>query len=453
MRQRVVVLMAVILSGFLGSWGCARSHGVGGDAAMGPFDGTLNVDAGGLDAEMGTVDGGNPTVAPRCEASPATRCMMLHLVSTLAISEELGAPDIRATPLSGLAYLNGPALLHAHRDPDAPGNPVSPASWMLTRWRADGTMTLASTRISAAQSTDMGWGSGLSASGDLLMAVYRQGRYEPIGPVPTEIGYDVFAADIDSDVRVRGPLLTTGAAAEGSGRIAVAGQLAIVSGPHALRVVDIHEERELYSIATGSIFFDIRAAMLDAERMVIAWSEDHGRGLGHEISTEIAIVDRFSVHARQRVFWPSPLAETVSILANESGIWVARYDTDASDLRASRIRVARLNELLDRVEPDRWLSGWGGLVPGGMSIVGWRERPWLVFRTLDPRFGANPVLYIRALADAPCGYDVMEPAAIWPPIRIAGNLLATAGDGALWIAVAYASGPGTVDLYRVDACD
>ena len=203
-------------------------------------------------------------------------------------------------------------------------------------------------------------------------------------------------------------------------------------------------------------FGKVRASALGPHHAVITWSEDDADGFEMALSTEAVVVQDSMVTVRSRIFQPSPGAiwNFPHVVVIDEDVWVARYDLDSEHLRESRIRVAHLDTSLRRLEPDRWFAGWGGLNPGGVSLVAWQGAPWLVWRTLDARYGASTVLYARPIPEPACGYDVSDPVVVWRPEAGVGTfLLATASTDALWITVPQVSGDGTADLYQLRSCD
>ena len=201
---------------------------------------------------------------------------------------------------------------------------------------------------------------------------------------------------------------------------------------------------------------ELRAAALSDGRIVVAWSQwipPAGSGMASAAAT---IVDpEGTVVPATEIFPPRPdLYGDVYLAVLGSDVYVGRYDRDDSSLRESRIRVARLDESLRRVEPDRWINGWGGVTPGGMALVAWRGGVWVVFQTLDARYGTNPALFAQRLAADDCGYAVDIPVDVLPPHWFRKDtLLAAPGDDEIWTMIVYVEDNATANLYRLVPCE
>jgi len=122
---------------------------------------------------------------------------------------------------------------------------------------------------------------------------------------------------------------------------------------------------------------------------------------------EAVVLDRdFGVQAQAVVFDGPSSSATLLVMGDD--IYVARFDRLFDRLDESRLRIAHLDDSLERVEPDRALDGWGGLEPTYSTLVAWRGAPWLVWRTIDVRFGATPVLYALPLTEEACRGSVSQ---------------------------------------------
>jgi hypothetical protein len=198
--------------------------------------------------------------------------------------------------------------------------------------------------------------------------------------------------------------------------------------------------------------YELRVALLDEDRIVVAWTNPT-TVVGTSAAALIAGPDGILVGPTTVFPLALDLLTDIHLAVTSDGIYVARYDRNEASVRSSRIRVARLDESLDRVEPDRWIDGWGGVEPAGLAMVVMEDRPWLVFRTRDARYGSYPVLYAQPLALPACGYSVDEPAAVLQPHRlIERGLVASTGDDELWAVVAYVRDNATADLFRLVPC-
>lgn len=415
--------------------------------------------------DTGTSDAGpRPDVdlpdglAPRCIDTPIAPCLTLASSARFQTGERSADGTMLLDGrLHALDYADGPAILFTHRFPDGRGDlPPSPSRWALQRFTESGELSGAPTFLSEAYSGSATWGGDLTVVDGGLVAGWLETRYDRSFTPPAAIGLDTYLLHMDGGVRA-GPMHSADVYPYQGPDVAVAAGLVVTGTTTGLLVSrDDGTGASLLIDTERPQIFEIAAAALGPHRAVVAWSEDHFAGLSMERATEVAVVTESVIEARARIFDASPLASDVSLITVDDEVWVARYDVDPTSLRESRIRIAHLDASLRRVEPDRWFAGWGGLSPAGMALVDWRATPWLVWRTLDARYGANTVLYARPIPEPVCGYDVSDPAVVWRSEAFGDRLdrlLVTSSADALWVAVPQIGGRGTADLYQFRVCD
>ncbi len=422
---------------------CSESHGPGGvDAGPHAMD---------APAEDAGPDAAGPSLAPRC-ASPPPACVGVGTQTTLAVS------DIGEFTLSLAPSPRGPVVLFTALDTVSDAFPARAQVQRLTGTGAPlgEPILLSGTRYQAA---------GVDASGDLIalpdgsvLSAFSFPRYSEI---PAYEGSDAFVYRIveDGALPVAGPMQTAEvgedecclfadaalAVVEGAAWVVSATREGVVASPISDPAREIRVTMEL----SGG---RLRAVAMGPE-LIVAWSHRPEGISGFE--TRVARIDTRTgelsastvFEGRPETFWDADL------LVSRSSIFVARFEREPDDLRASRIRVARLDAALRRVEPDRWLDGWGGLGPGGIALVDWQDGPWVVWQAIDARYGA-PVLFAAPLSSDPCGYAVETPLSILPPRSPFANptVFAAADGDTLWIAAGDVQGPGTIDVYSASSC-
>lgn len=85
--------------------------------------------------------------------------------------------------------------------------------------------------------------------------------------------------------------------------------------------------------------------------------------------------------------------------------WIVYLERNEDDLARSRLRVShRRPDDLSRVEPDRWLDGWGGF-QATARVVALDGAPWVFFFAQDARYD-TVVLHASRLDGLPCGRSV-----------------------------------------------
>jgi hypothetical protein len=198
--------------------------------------------------------------------------------------------------------------------------------------------------------------------------------------------------------------------------------------------------------------FDIGSTRTLESAELVAMVEEQSSP-GFRRTTAAVIDSAFSEVARAVVFDGPPSVATLLVMGAD--IYVARFERLFERLDGSRLRIARLDRALARVEPDRALDGWGGLGPTAIALVPWQDAPWLIWHTIDVRFGANPVLYALPLTEDACAGSVDRPLVVlsdtsatapYAPMRVATD------DIHLWIVTAAHSAGPLLRSYRLARC-
>lgn len=432
---------------------CSASHERGETHDGGSVDAGLDagpVDARWLDAEL--PDG----LAPRCTEIPMAPCLRLASRETF----RTGEPGAYYGDLHGLAYAEGPAVFYAYRFNEGRGLPTLPARYALQRFTAEGVLAGEPVFLTDEYDTGGPGGGDLTVWEGDLVAGWDHRRFDESYTPPAVVGADTFTLRVSAGLRA-GPMHSGGRDVIDGSDVSVAAGLVITSRTDGLWVSRIEGTGEPVVIHTERAPVDeVRSAALASRRAVVVWSEDHAMELRRELATEAAVVNDSALEAQARVFEPSfaggAARSAPSVVAIGDDIWVARYDEDFAHLDQSRIRIAHLDASLRRVEPDRWFGGWGGLTPSGMALVVWRGAPWLVWATLDARYGASLVLYARPIPEPVCGYEVSDPVVVRGPDALADSLdqlLATSSPEALWVVTPDGTERGTADLYQFRFCE
>jgi len=446
------------------AFSCSNSHVVENDAG---FDsGSIEIDAA-LDGNLGdtaVLDADLPDgLAPPCPALPPPPCF--HAATHISFeAHEPNSGDMMLTgSLHGFAYADGPAVLYQHAfpedGPDVPPEsmrPGSPVRWALIRWSASGDNLGPPSFLDDAFDTQfVGSAGDLTAVDGQLVAAWRQTRFD-------NPSYPRAATGFTSFVRVgSGPVVALEEVSErfytrrGAGVVAGGGMVFTTEADGmVVRLQDGSPSRFLLETPDPPEL-PMAAAAVGDQGAIVAWSARAAGVVGGRLGVDAALVMPAGVQARARVFDANigGSLESVDVLGFAGTVWIARYDVDARDLRQSRLRVAHLDNTLHRIEPDRWFGGWGGLSPEGLALVTFHDRPWLIWRTVDARYGANTVLYARPLQETACGYEVAQPLAISPPGNRVTQLLAAASDGAIWIATQGRLDLGTVEIDEFRSCD
>lgn len=430
--------------------GCSGSHVRPGDGGDWTEDGGELVDGGPADAGS-IMDADLPDgIAPRCPEVPPAPCLVLA-------SQVVFATGDRGIDghLHGLAYASGPAVLLTYASENAPTLPPSPVRWAIQRLSPTGELDGTAAFLSGRFVSDSEWGGDLAVSDGDLLAGWQEARYDSSFTPPAAIAWSTFTLRMPPGMAF-GPIHSTERSPPGDDVTVAAGLVVTTGAPDGLLISRVGDTGEPLRIDTAlPPVFELASVALGPNRALVVWSEDHASGLAAEIATEAAIVSDTSIEARARVFEPSLplLSPDARVVAVGDELWIARLEVDRAHLRESRIRVAHLDSSLRRLGPDRWFAGWGGLTPAGMALVIWHGAPWLVWRTLDARYGANTVLYARPIPEPACGFDVSDPAVVWRPGVVANRLFATSSAEALWVAVPQSSGFGTADVYQFRLCD
>ncbi|MCC7537500.1 MAG: hypothetical protein IT379_14850 [Deltaproteobacteria bacterium] len=327
-----------------------------------------------------------------------------------------------------------------------------------------GTRTPGSTAIGTEQyarsfAPSLGRGGMLrGAAGTQLTA--RIPIYEGVGPAMTLIAFEtLYSADglsLENSIHqepISGGAVSTTFDAAG---VAVGTQTWIVSSTSTGLIGT--------EVTTGAEFLvptrdsqpegEVRLGGLPDGTLVVGWSQRTTPA--DSWTARAAVIRRDASVATVATVFEAPLIgrDEIDMLVHGDSVYLARFERDPMSLRDGRLRIARLNSNLERVEADRWIAGWGGLAPSGVALVEWQGAAWMVFHTLDPRFGATPVLYIAPLAGDACGYSVNQPAMTLPASAAGARDLVAAIDGQdMWIAVAYLDGPGTATLLQAQLCN
>ncbi|MCC7540737.1 MAG: hypothetical protein IT379_31260 [Deltaproteobacteria bacterium] len=187
--------------------------------------------------------------------------------------------------------------------------------------------------------------------------------------------------------------------------------------------------------AEGTIVSPSRVLALDDTRFVVAWNEQLD---GEHARTRIAIASATGDALVRTVFETvEEIVQPIAVTVSGGDIWIARFERRLDALEASILRVAHLDTTLQRIDPDRWLGGWGGFSPRNLSLVALDGRPWLVWVSADTRYGRLHVVHASPLPLEACGRDVGA-AAIELPSTWRGelDLVAAASRTSIWLAVA-----------------
>jgi len=193
---------------------------------------------------------------------------------------------------------------------------------------------------------------------------------------------------------------------------------------------------------------NLQLAALSENRLVATVQED---SLSSSDLRRTAIVVGPSLDEQARVtVFDGPYSDD-SLLVMGDDIYIARFELLYDGLDRSRLRIAHLDATLNRVEPDRALDGWGGLEPTYATLVEWQGRPWLVWRTIDVRYGANPVLYALPLTEEACTATVERPLVVFSDTSRVTSMRVAADHSALWVVTAPSDGP-LLRAYRFAAC-
>lgn len=156
------------------------------------------------------------------------------------------------------------------------------------------------------------------------------------------------------------------------------------------------------------------------------------------------------------------IAAWATMIAQGDDLWVAAFTYTLDDLTGSHARIARLSSRdLTRVEPDRALYGWGGILPIDLRLIsmptspGGAPVPWLVVLTGDARFGSGLALHARPLVEEPCRAAVELPLVTYgrdgSGERVTSMALTMHPDG-LGFVVGHDT-PGGILLHDVTLCE
>lgn len=147
--------------------------------------------------------------------------------------------------------------------------------------------------------------------------------------------------------------------------------------------------------------------------------------------------------------------EGLSVLAIHGEAYVATFERNFGSLTDSRIRIAHVDTTLTRVEQDRALRGWGGFAPSSVSLVQISDQPWIVWRTIDTRYGARLTLYALPLTATACQGTVDRPLEVLAdtsPDRGTNQFVVAGGGDSLWVVRSPATGSAALEAYRFERC-
>ncbi|MCC7537496.1 MAG: hypothetical protein IT379_14830 [Deltaproteobacteria bacterium] len=224
-------------------------------------------------------------------------------------------------------------------------------------------------------------------------------------------------------------------------------ELLVSSAPEGILASRIGEPGRLVAPAQGTIVSPARVLALDATRFVVAWNEQRDE---EDVHTRIAVVQLDGATVIRTVFEPvEDLADPVALATIGGEVWIARLERRVDSLDSTVLRVAHLDTDLARIDPDRWLGGWGGFAPANLALVELDRRPWLVWVSADVRYGPMFVVHGSPLPLEACGRDVGA-AAFELPRSWRGelDLAAAAGGDTIWVSIAVGAPTDEAVVYR-----